>query len=115
MEPKSLGIGQYQHNLSPKQLDKELDQILEECVSFVGVDINTADEYLLARIAGLNKTRAKSVTEYISQNGPITDLDQLTKIKGIGPKSFKQCAGFMRIYPETANQKGTDIISLLWK
>ena len=112
VEPKSLGIGQYQHNLSPKQLDTELDQILEECVSFVGVDINTADEHLLARIAGLNKTRAKSVIEYINENGPITDLDQLTKIKGIGPKSFKQCAGFMRIYPETANQKG---MSLFWK
>ena len=108
VDPKSLGVGQYQHDLSPKQLDAELDQILEEVVSYIGVDVNVADEYLLARIAGLNKTRAKAIVDYRNK-GLITDLNQLTKIKGLGPKSFKQCAGFLRVFPETARHKSKSL------
>nr|XP_025724686.1 S1 RNA-binding domain-containing protein 1 isoform X3 [Callorhinus ursinus] len=97
IEPKHIGVGMYQHDVSQTLLKATLDSVVEECVSFVGVDINICSEVLLRHIAGLNANRAKSIIEWREKNGPFVSREQLKKVKGLGPKSFQQCAGFIRI------------------
>lgn len=97
IEPKHIGVGMYQHDVSQTLLKATLDSVVEECVSFVGVDINICSEVLLRHIAGLNANRAKNIIEWREENGPFINREQLKKVKGLGPKSFQQCAGFIRI------------------
>ncbi|OBS67830.1 hypothetical protein A6R68_03629, partial [Neotoma lepida] len=85
------------HDVSQTLLKATLDSVVEECVSFVGVDINICSEVLLRHIAGLNANRAKNIIEWREKNGPFINREQLKKVKGLGPKSFQQCAGFIRI------------------
>ncbi|XP_012060032.1 PREDICTED: S1 RNA-binding domain-containing protein 1 [Atta cephalotes] len=102
IEPKHLGVGMYQHDLPQMKLTKSLSEVVTEVVSFVGVDINTASHYLLQQVAGLTVSRSKSIIEWRSKNGPFRNREQLLKVKTIGSKTFEQCAGFIRILPETA-------------
>ncbi|XP_020856927.1 S1 RNA-binding domain-containing protein 1 isoform X2 [Phascolarctos cinereus] len=96
IEPKHIGVGMYQHDVSQTLLKATLDSVVEECVSFVGVDINICSEILLRHIAGLNASRAKNIIEWREKNGPFINREQLKSVKGLGPKSFQQCAGFIR-------------------
>ncbi|XP_054253807.1 S1 RNA-binding domain-containing protein 1 [Indicator indicator] len=100
IEPKHIGVGMYQHDVSQTLLKATLDSVVEECVSFVGVDINICSEILLRHIAGLNANRAKNIIEWREKNGPFINREQLKEVKGLGPKSFQQCAGFIRINQE---------------
>lgn len=102
IEPKSIGVGMYQHDINDKVLNKTLDEVVVECVSFVGIDINTASLSLLARVAGMTEKRAEAVIKHRLENGSFTSRDELKKVKGIGPKTFVQCAGFIRINNLTA-------------
>ncbi|XP_028927675.1 S1 RNA-binding domain-containing protein 1 [Ornithorhynchus anatinus] len=97
IEPKHIGVGMYQHDVSQTLLKATLDSVVEECVSFVGVDINICSETLLRHIAGLNTNRAKNIIEWREKNGPFVNREQLKSVKGLGPKSFQQCAGFIRL------------------
>ena len=100
IDPKANGVGQYQHDMPPKQLDEALGGVVEDCVNAVGVDINTASPSLLQRVAGLNGTTAKNVVAYREENGPFTSRAQIKKVPKLGPKAFQQCAGFLRV-PES--------------
>ena len=100
IDPKAIGVGQYQHDMPPKQLDEALGGVVEDCVNTVGVDINTASPSLLQRVAGLNGTTAKNVVAYREENGPFTSRAQIKKVPKLGPKAFQQCAGFLRV-PES--------------
>ncbi len=100
IDPKAIGVGQYQHDMPPKQLDEALGGVVEDCVNAVGVDINTASPSLLQRVAGLNGTTAKNVVAYREENGPFTSRAQIKKVPKLGPKAFQQCAGFLRV-PES--------------
>ncbi|XP_069811075.1 S1 RNA-binding domain-containing protein 1 [Dendropsophus ebraccatus] len=100
IEPKHIGVGMYQHDVSQVLLKGTLDSVVEECVSFVGVDINICSETLLRHIAGLNSVRAKNVIEWREKNGPFINREQLKCVKGLGPKTFQQCAGFIRVNQE---------------
>ncbi|KAM7173300.1 S1 RNA-binding domain-containing protein 1 isoform 1-T3 [Macrochelys suwanniensis] len=100
IEPKHIGVGMYQHDVSQTLLKATLDSVVEECVSFVGVDINICSEILLRHIAGLNANRAKNIIEWREKNGPFISREQLKEVKGLGPKSFQQCAGFIRFNQE---------------
>ena len=100
IDPKAIGVGQYQHDMPPKQLDEALSGVVEDCVNAVGVDINTASPSLLQRVAGLNATIAKNVVAYREENGPFTSRSQIKKVPKLGPKAFQQCAGFLRV-PES--------------
>ena len=100
IDPKAIGVGQYQHDMPPKQLDEALSGVVEDCVNAVGVDINTASPSLLQRVAGLNATTAKNVVVYREENGPFTSRSQIKKVPKLGPKAFQQCAGFLRV-PES--------------
>ncbi|XP_068979477.1 S1 RNA-binding domain-containing protein 1 [Bombus flavifrons] len=102
VEPKHLGVGMYQHDLPEKQLLAALNEVVSEVVSFVGVDVNTASQCLLRRVAGLNASRANNIIEWRSEFGPFKNRQQLLDVKGIGNKVFEQCAGFIRILPETS-------------
>ncbi|XP_076643298.1 S1 RNA-binding domain-containing protein 1 [Halictus rubicundus] len=102
VEPKHLGVGMYQHDLPQKQLSTTLNEVVSEAVSFVGVDVNTASQCLLKRVAGLNVSRANSIIQWRSEFGPFKNRKQLLEVKGIGNKTFEQCAGFIRILPETS-------------
>ena len=97
IEPKAVGVGQYQHDVTPKKLDESLQTVVEDCVNAVGVDLNTASAALLQYIAGLSKTTAKAVVAYRDKNGKYTDRAELLKVPRLGPKAFEQCAGFIRI------------------
>ncbi|MBQ9931147.1 MAG: helix-hairpin-helix domain-containing protein, partial [Firmicutes bacterium] len=99
IEPKSIGVGQYQHDMNPKRLSESLDGVVESCVSSVGADLNTASPSLLARIAGINQTTAKNICEYRKENR-FKKRSDLKKVKGIGDKAYTQCAGFLRV-PES--------------
>uniref|UniRef100_A0AAZ3NT23 S1 motif domain-containing protein n=1 Tax=Oncorhynchus tshawytscha TaxID=74940 RepID=A0AAZ3NT23_ONCTS len=99
IDPKHIGIGTYQHDVSQSSLKAALDGVVQECVSFVGVDINICSETLMRHVAGLNTGRAKSIAEWRETNGPFMNRDQLRLVKGLGPKSYQQCAGFIRINP----------------
>ena len=100
IDPKAIGVGQYQHDMPPKQLDEALGGVVEDCVNAVGVDINTASPSLLQRVAGLSGTTAKNVVAYREENGPFTSRAQIKKVPKLGPKAFQQCAGFLRV-PES--------------
>jgi protein Tex len=97
IDPKSIGVGQYQHDVSQTQLAKKLDAVVEDGVNAVGVNLNTASMMLLARIAGLNKVIAQNIVDWRNENGQFTDRKQLLKVSRLGPKAFEQCAGFLRI------------------
>ncbi|MDO6639620.1 Tex family protein [Shewanella sp. 10N.286.51.B2] len=97
IEPKSIGVGQYQHDVSQSQLSSSLEAVVEDCVNGVGVDLNMASAPLLAQVAGLNKTLAKNVVNYRDENGKFESRKQLLKVARLGPKAFEQAAGFLRI------------------
>ncbi|HHV6355831.1 TPA: Tex family protein [Haemophilus influenzae] len=97
IEPKSIGVGQYQHDVNQTQLARKLDAVVEDCVNAVGVDLNTASAPLLARVAGMTKTLAQNIVEYRDENGRFESRAELKKVSRLGPKAFEQCAGFMRI------------------
>lgn len=97
IEPKHIGIGQYQHDVNQKKLDQTLSDVIENCVNRVGVDINTASVSLLSYISGISKTMAKNLVAYRDENGMFKNREQIKKVKGIGPKAFTQAAGFLRI------------------
>lgn len=97
IDPKSIGVGQYQHDVSQTQLAKKLDAVVEDGVNAVGVNLNTASVMLLARIAGLNKVIAQNIVDWRNDNGQFSDRKQLLKVARLGPKAFEQCAGFLRI------------------
>ncbi|XP_051945968.1 S1 RNA-binding domain-containing protein 1-like isoform X1 [Xyrauchen texanus] len=106
IDPKHIGIGTYQHDVSQSLLRAALDGVVQECVSFVGVDINICSETLMRHVAGLNAGRARSIMEWREKNGPFFNREQLKLVKGLGPKSFQQCAGFIRVNPETVRSYG---------
>ncbi|AVJ10100.1 TPA: Tex family protein [Haemophilus influenzae] len=97
IEPKAIGVGQYQHDVNQSQLARKLDAVVEDCVNAVGVDLNTASAPLLARVAGMTKTLAQNIVEYRDENGRFESRRELKKVPRLGPKAFEQCAGFMRI------------------
>ncbi|VEN52109.1 unnamed protein product [Callosobruchus maculatus] len=92
----------YQHDLKKKSIEEALEEVVSECVSFIGVDLNTASHSLLRRVAGLTEKRATSILKFREENGPFCNREQLNKVTGIGPKVFKQCAGFLRVGPTDA-------------
>ncbi len=102
IEPRAIGVGQYQHDMPPKELDAALDAVVEDCVNAVGVDINTASPSLLRRVSGLNAATAKNIVAYREENGAFTSRAQIKKVPKLGPKAFEQCAGFLRV-PESRN------------
>ncbi|WP_375164263.1 Tex family protein [Zhihengliuella sp.] len=97
IEPKSIGVGQYQHDLTPAKLDRTLDAVVEDCVNAVGVDVNTASPALLARVAGVGPTLGRNIVEYRDTNGPFATRAALKKVPRLGAKAFEQCAGFLRV------------------
>lgn len=98
IDPKSIGVGQYQHDMNPKKLDESLEGIVEKSVNNVGVDLNTASATLMQHVAGVSKKIANNIVAYREEHGSFVDRNQLLKVQGIGAKTFEQCAGFMRIY-----------------
>ncbi|MGI6181876.1 MAG: Tex family protein [Agathobaculum sp.] len=102
IDPKAIGVGQYQHDMPQARLSEALEAVVEDCVNAVGVDLNTASPALLSRVAGISATVSKNIAAYREQNGHFEDRRQLLKVKGLGPKAFEQCAGFLRI-PESRN------------
>ena len=100
IDPKAIGVGQYQHDCPQKELDAALGAVVEDCVNAVGVDVNTASKSLLQQVSGLNATTAKNIVAYREENGAFTSRAQLKKVPKLGPKAFQQCAGFLRI-PES--------------
>ena len=100
IDPKAIGVGQYQHDCPQKELDSALGGVVEDCVNAVGVDANTASRSLLQQVSGLNATTAKNIVSYREENGPFTSRAQLKKVPKLGPKAFQQCAGFLRV-PES--------------
>ena len=100
IDPKAIGVGQYQHDCPQKELDAALGGVVEDCVNAVGVDVNTASRSLLQQVSGLNATTAKNIVAYREENGPFTSRAQLKKVPKLGPKAFEQAAGFLRV-PES--------------
>ncbi len=97
IDPKAIGVGQYQHDVSQSQLSQTLDEVVEDCVNAVGVDLNSASAALLTRVAGLNKTMAQNIVNYRDQHGRFEERQQLLKVARLGPKAYEQAAGFLRI------------------
>ncbi len=97
IDPKSIGVGQYQHDMPQKQLENELDYVVENCVNSVGVDLNTSSVSLLKRVSGINATLAQNIVNYREENGSFDSRATLKKVPKLGPKAFEQCAGFLRI------------------
>ncbi|SQA98986.1 comEA protein [Cedecea neteri] len=97
IDPKSIGVGQYQHDVSQTQLARKLDAVVEDCVNAVGVDLNTASVPLLTRVAGLTRMMAQNIVTWRDENGRFQNRQQLLKVSRLGPKAFEQCAGFLRI------------------
>ncbi len=102
IEPKAIGVGQYQHDMPQKRLGETLDGVVEDCVNSVGADLNTASPALLARVSGLNATVCKNIVAYREENGAFSSRSELKKVPKLGPKAFEQCAGFLRV-PESRN------------
>ena len=102
IDPKAIGVGQYQHDMPPKRLDEALSGVVEDCVNAVGVDVNTASASLLEHVAGLGGATAKNIVKYREANGPFTARRQILKVPKLGPRAFEQCAGFLRV-PESKN------------
>ncbi len=100
IDPKAIGVGQYQHDMPQARLDETLDGVVEDCVNGVGVDINTASASLLKRVSGLTSATAKNIVTYREENGPFTARKQILKVPKLGPKAYQQCAGFLRV-PES--------------
>lgn len=109
IDPKSIGVGQYQHDMNQKKLNDALTGVVESCVNKVGVDLNTASASLLSYISGISKTVAKNIVEYREENGCFTDRKQLLKVAKLGPKAFEQCAGFLRITDGTNPLDATSV------
>ena len=109
IDPKSIGVGQYQHDMNQKKLSEALSGVVEDCVNKVGVDLNTASAPLLSYISGISGAIAKSIVAYREENGRFTDRKQLLKVAKLGPKAFEQCAGFMRIQNGTNPLDGTSV------
>lgn len=97
IDPKAIGVGQYQHDMPEKQLTEALDGVVEDCVNSVGVDLNTASAQLLCKVSGINSTVAKNIVTYREENGSFPSRASLKKVPKLGPKAFEQCAGFMRV------------------
>lgn len=97
IDPKAIGVGQYQHDVNQRELERSLDTVVEDCVNAVGVDVNTASVALLSRVSGLNKTLAENIVEWRNEFGAFPDRQTLLKVKRFGPKTFEQAAGFLRI------------------
>jgi len=102
IDAKSIGVGQYQHDVNQNKLKESLDQVVESCVNFVGVDVNTASKHLLTYVSGLSSSVAKNIVEYRNKNGGFKSREELKKVALLGPKAFEQCAGFLRI-PNASN------------
>ena len=102
IDPKAIGVGQYQHDMPPKELDAALDGVIEDAVNSVGVDLNTASVPLLSRVSGINSAIAKNIVDFRDENGEFKERSQLKKIPKLGAKAFEQCAGFLRV-PESKN------------
>ena len=102
IEPKAIGVGQYQHDMPQKRLSEALDGVVEDCVNSVGADLNTASPALLSRVSGVNATVSKNIVSYREENGAFTSRAELKKVPKLGPKAFEQCAGFLRV-PESKN------------
>ena len=102
IDPKAIGVGQYQHDMPQARLSETLDGVVEDCVNAGGADLNTASAPLLSRVAGISNTVAKNIISFREENGRFTGRRQLLKVKGLGPKAFEQCAGFLRV-PESDN------------
>ena len=102
IEPKSIGVGQYQHDMPEKQLEQALDAVVEDCVNAVGVDVNTASSSLLRRVSGLTSVTAKNIVSYREEHGAFRTRKEILKVPKLGPKAYQQCAGFLRI-PESSN------------
>ena len=100
IDPKAIGVGQYQHDMPQKRLDEALSGVVEDCVNAVGVDVNTASASLLSRVSGLTAATAKNIVKYREENGAFPDRKRLLKVPKLGPKAFEQCAGFLRV-PES--------------
>lgn len=109
IDPKSIGVGQYQHDMNQKKLSEALSGVVEDCVNRVGVDLNTASAPLLAYISGISGTIAKNIVTYREENGKFTDRKQLLKVAKLGPKAYEQCAGFMRIQGGDNPLDGTSV------
>ena len=109
IDPKAIGVGQYQHDCPQKRLDEALSGVVEDCVNAVGVDVNTASASLLQRVAGLNATTAKNVVAYREENGAFTSRKQILKVPKLGPKAYQQCAGFLRV-PESKSVLDTTAV-----
>lgn len=97
IDPKSIGVGQYQHDVNQVKLKNNLDLVVESCVNAVGVNLNTSGKYLLRYASGIGPTLAENIVQYRAENGPFESRKQLLKVKGLGPKAYEQCAGFLRI------------------
>lgn len=109
IDPKSIGVGQYQHDMNQKNLSEALQGVVEDCVNKVGVDLNTASASLLEYISGISKAIAKNIVAYREENGAFTDRKQLLKVAKLGPKAYEQCAGFMRIQGGKNPLDGTSV------
>lgn len=109
IDPKSIGVGQYQHDMNQKKLGESLSGVVEDCVNKVGVDLNTASAPLLSYISGISGTIAKNIVAYREENGRFTDRRELLKVPKLGPKAYEQCAGFMRIQGGTNPLDGTGV------
>lgn len=109
IDPQSIGVGQYQHDMNQKHLSEALQGVVEDCVNRVGVDLNTASAPLLSYISGISKAIAKNIVAYREENGAFTDRKQLLKVAKLGPKAFEQCAGFMRIQGGKNPLDGTSV------
>ena len=109
IDPKSIGVGQYQHDMNQKKLSEALSAVVEDCVNNVGVDLNTASASLLEYISGISKAIAKNIVSYREENGRFTNRKQLLKVAKLGPKAFEQCAGFMRISDGDNPLDGTSV------
>ena len=109
IDPKSIGVGQYQHDMNQKKLSEALSGVVEDCVNKVGVDLNTASAPLLAYISGISGTLAKNIVAYREENGSFDDRKQLLKVAKLGPKAYEQCAGFMRIQGGKNPLDGTSV------
>ena len=109
IDPKSIGVGQYQHDMNQKKLSEALSGVVEDCVNKVGVDLNTASAPLLSYISGVSGTIAKNIVAYREENGSFADRKELLKVPKLGPKAFEQCAGFMRIQGGKNPLDGTSV------
>ena len=109
IDPKSIGVGQYQHDMNQKKLGEALGAVVEDCVNRVGVDLNTASASLLEYVSGINKTLAKNIVSYREENGSFKSRKELLKVPKLGPKAFEQCAGFMRILNAKNPLDGTSV------